>query len=359
LVAVPAFLGGEYNGGGDVVRILLTSILCKSGLMTHVLDLVRALGTRHVEVGLAFRTKNLKERLDYQEWLAGLGESPVFYYTTTDDLALLYRRYQPQLIHAHSPNCFHCSASVSMRYGLPLIITLHSTFPVEKWCPLTALVARWIIAVGPAQARVVPSFQNKTVIIPNGIDLERFRPKKHLFRRRLRLCWFGRVHGEMAAGVEGLNRALALVRAQGARLDAHFLGSAPQIPKDQFIDLGWLDDPVPSLQRSQIAFGHGRALREAMACGNIGFLVGAGYGGQVTGELLHSFQHLDAFPEYRLPKASPELLAADILELLDNPQSMAGFQKEARQIALEHFGLRAMVDATLNLYEQALYGRTG
>lgn len=343
--------------GGVAMRIVLTSILCRSGLMTHVIDLAQFLRTKGVEVGLALMVKNSERLSDYKTWLGRLGDVPIFSYATTEDLALICRRFQPQLMHAHSPSCFHSSVNVSMRYRLPFIVTLHSTLPVEKLYPLTLWMARSIITVGPAQARMIPNFQTKAVMIPNGIDLERFRPKKSLFRQGLKVCWFGRTHGEMTEGVGSLNQALALLRAKGVRIEAYFLGSAPGVPKDQFIDLGWLDDPVSLLQKTQFAFGHGRALREAIACGNIGFLLGAGYGGQVTRELLGNIHHLDAFPEYKLPETNPEHLASDLLEYIGNPERIARKSKEAREIALEYFDRRLMGEATIHLYRRVLWGK--
>jgi len=337
-----------------VVRILLTSILCKSGLLTHVLDLAKTLAQKGVEVAIAFGTTRTLEDENYKGWLERLNGLPVFRYTTTGDLHRLCSVFRPQIIHAHSPNCFHSSVTVATRGAIPLIITLHSTLPVNRWYPLTLMISRWIIAVGPAQAGVVPDYARKTVIIPNGIDLERFRPKFQSPEGVLKLCWFGRVHGTMAEGVASLNQGLQLVRANGAKLEAYFIGSAPGLSKDQFAQIGWLDDPVSLLQKTQVTFGHGRALREAMACGNVGFLLGAGYGGQVTRELLEKLRHLDAFPEYRLPKADPKLLAAEILHLVRHPASISRLSQEARQLALDHFDVDAMANATLELYERAL-----
>lgn len=83
--------------GGGLMRVLLTSILCKSGLMTHVLDLAYHLKTFGVQVSLALKSANPKERLGYQDWLSRLDNVPVFYYTTTADLALICERLEPQL----------------------------------------------------------------------------------------------------------------------------------------------------------------------------------------------------------------------------------------------------------------------
>lgn len=336
------------------MRVLITSILCKSGLMTHVLDLARALAQNGVDVAMAFRTTSALEDERFAVWLHRLEDIPVFAYASPQNLHDLCSMFRPQIIHSHSPTCFYSSVTVATKDAIPLIITLHSTFPVQKWYPLTLMIACRIIAVGPAQAGMVPDHKQKTVIIPNGIDLQRFQPKFQPDRGALRLAWFGRVHGRMAEGVASLAHALQLARADGAAVDAHLIGSAPGLSKDPFIDEGWLDDPISLLQETQVTFGHGRSLREAMACGNVGFLLGAGYGGQVTAKLLAELQHLDAFPEYDLPTAHPERLAAEILYLAKHPEQVFELRQKARQIAIRHFDVSAMAKATIELYDQTL-----
>ena len=225
---------------------------------------------------------------------------------------------------------------------------------MEKWYPLTLLIARWIIAVGPAQKDSGPTHLSKTVVIPNGIDLDRFQPKTYFHNQPLTICWFGRAHGRVAQGISSLNKALRLVRKTGVKVSAYFIGSAANVVTDEFMHIGWLDDPVSSLQETQAAFGHGRALREAMACGNIGHLLGAGYGGLVSKKMIESNQHLDAFPQYGLAPAVPERLADDILRLIENPESVPGLQNEARQIALQYFDRAAMTESVLSLYGEAI-----
>ena len=335
------------------MRILLTSILCKSGLSTHVWDLTNSLIEQGVTVSIGFRT-NGTGSCKYGRWLEQMDHLPYFFYTTNEELLHRSAQLHPHLIHTHSPLCFPSSVQAAVKYGVPLIITLHSPFPVERWYPLTVLLARWIIAVGPAQKQSVPSYLSKTVIIPNGIDLNRFQPKTYIHNQPLKICWFGRAHGAVTQGISCLNQALRLVRKTGAKVPAYFIGVAAGAERDEFIHIGWLDDPVSFLQKTQAAFGHGRALREAMACGNIGHLLGAGYGGLVTKEMIESNQHLDAFPQYRLAPAVPERLADHILKLLRHPDSIPVLQKEARQIALKYFDRTVMTESILSLYSQAI-----
>ncbi len=336
------------------MQILLTTILCKSGLSTHVWDLADSLTARGITVSIGLQTISDVNYEKYGPWLERINHLPYFFYKTNDELLYRTAQLQPNLVHAHSPLVFSSSVHAAIRSSVPLIITLHSPFPLEKWYPLTLLTARWIIAVGPIQKESVPSYSSKTVVIPNGIDLTRYQPKSSVPNSHLKLCWFGRVHGAAAEGITHLNQALHLVRRSGTALSAYFVGSGPDAAKDAFINIGWLNDPVSFLQETQVTFGHGRSLREAMACGSIGYLLGAGYGGRVTEEFIRTYQHLDAFPQYKLAPAKPELLAAHILELIDHPEMIPHLQKEARQMALQYFDLEDMTDSILSLYSETI-----
>lgn len=196
------------------------------------------------------------------------------------------------------------------------------------------------------------------MVIPNGIDTNYFKPLEQESTTDLtNLCWFGRTHGIIAQGVGALNKAIALARDSDVQFKAYLIGSADKQSTDQFDVIGWVDQPLPYLQNSQIAFGHSRALREAMACGNVGYLLGAGYGGIVTEETIIKNKHLDAFPEYKLPKANPEVIAQDIAWLINNPNLQPELKKQAREIAVKHFNLGQMVHSTITIYRHSLRKR--
>ena len=92
------------------------------------------------------------------------------------------------------------SRSASER-RIPLVVTLHSVY---LWAPFYWSVlagANRIIAVGPAQARFVGPWKDKTVIIPNGIDTTVFTPGDELADNPITVLWYGRVDGRLNRGL--------------------------------------------------------------------------------------------------------------------------------------------------------------
>lgn len=333
------------------MRIVLTSILCQSGLMTHVHGLARHLATQGEYVAIAFKRTNYLDSSAQQGILTTLGEVPYLIYDTAAELRTFLLESGCTLVHAHSHATFDDATQVSLALDIPLVVTLHSVFPWHRRFRLTLQTARKIIAVGPAQARSARAFRARMVIIQNGIDTDFFRPNEELADKSdtVNVLWYGRVDGRLSRGLKVLDR---LVPMLPSTINVTGLGIAHPPPRS-FPMLPWTDNPLPHLQKSHITFAHGRSLREAMSCGSIGMLLGYGYGGRVTEARLKGGLVLDAFPEYRLPRPRVHHLLHDILEIADH-SNLAGLRKEARTIALENFDIKDMVDAVQAVYCDAL-----
>lgn len=115
------------------MKVLLTTILVRSGLLTHVLDLARHLAARKVRVSLAIpKTGNLNNDPTLLDPVAGL---PVYVYRAATDLVSFAAEQGVELVHAHSPRTFEVSAEASRRLGVPLVLTLHS---VRDWSGMYA-----------------------------------------------------------------------------------------------------------------------------------------------------------------------------------------------------------------------------
>jgi glycosyltransferase involved in cell wall biosynthesis len=231
-----------------------------------------------------------------------LGGINIWDYQQDEELSEIAEAARCDLIHAHSFLTFKAALAASQRLQIPLVVTLHSVYLWAAFYWDVLAKAERIIAVGPAQARYLGPWAEKAVIIPNGIDTA----------------------GE--ADVQIKNITLQ----------------------------GWVDDPVPALQESHITFAHGRSLREAMACGSVGMLIGHGYGGMVTRAKLAELNYaVDAFPQYRLPRPNPADLVRDILQIANSGKLLA-LRKESRQIAEENFSLELMGSRTVEVYAAAL-----
>ncbi len=337
------------------MRVMLTSIFCKSGLFTHVLDLASKLQSSNGNVLLAILKRTNSPRMS-RSISKRLSSITVIEYKNSNDLLIIANKYSADLIHAHSPLVFDHSLDVSLATSVPLVLTVHAVYPWERQFPLVLNHAKHIIAVGPAQIRCCMQHTMKTSLIQNGIDLTRFHPRslKNLQVGPLYILWFGRTHGTFSAGAAALDQAITLLQREGKNIIASMVGIAQGV-KLAMTNYGWVDDPVWFLQRNHLVFGHGRALREAMACGNVGYLLGHGYAGMLrTDWFAEKDAIVDAFPQYAFPLASVDMIKDDLNYIYCNRHLLPNLRREARLIAEKHFDLQQMVARVRKVYELCL-----
>lgn len=335
------------------MKVLLTSILCQSGLMTHVHDLLQYLRRHSLPAAVAFLKSNYATPEEAAALKARLEGVEIWEYEEDRELVEIAEAAQCDLLHAHSYLTFNAVRDASRALGLPSIITLHSVYIWGLAYGEALAQAERIIAVGPAQARFLGPWRRKTVIIPNGIDLEIFKPGmdgEGGKGREITVLWYGRVNGRLNRGIKSLDE---MAPQLPSFVEIKAVGQA-DVQLKNIAQVGWAEDPVQELQASHITFAHGRSLREAMACGSIGMLIGHGYGGMVTRERLAELNYaVDALPQYHLPRPRPEVLLQDILRVV-NSGELAELRAEARSIAEEFFDLEVMGRRTLDVYAAAL-----
>ncbi|MCW3489255.1 glycosyltransferase family 4 protein [Dethiobacter alkaliphilus] len=349
------------------MRVLLTTYLLRGGVLTHVWDLVYHLEQAGVSVSVAILKKNpalktqgkIYRAKSLPSMLGPIEKVPFIYYETPQELGEFCRKQKIDLIHAHSRLAFPSSLVTAKRLKIPLIVTLHGVFRWNRFYPSTLSYSQKIIAIGPAQTKGAERHNEKIEIIANGIDTIRFCPSfnRSLTRlKNLKVLWFGRTDKQSSRGVEALDQAIGILRAQGKIIDAWLLGRPIDASIHNLKNLGWSNNPVPILQTGHLAFGHGRALREAMSCGNVGFLLGHGYGGQITSSWFSGEQEkpISAIPDYQLAEPDANKIAADISSYLHNRHLLYQHRLEARDIAIKHFDVRTMVAGIIRVYRQCV-----
>lgn len=334
------------------IRVLLTAPFIKSGVFTHVCDLANSLLRFGVDPYLAvFSTEKDSEFFSRQR--VGCAYD---FYRSTEELIVLAENRQVSRIHAHSPLTLNASLEAAKRLSIPLIITLHGLIDWAGRFPNALTYAQHIIASGPETARSAgPAFQKKIFTIDNGINLERFHPAScdGSDSGPLRVLYYGRTKGTDACGLIALDTAVGLMRKQGSIVDAGMVGRAAGVFAGNFHCYGWLDDPLPLLQWSQVVFGRGRSLREAMACGNAGFLLGEGYGGLLTRERMRDCRpSLSCTLKLGANVADAETIAGDLIRLDKDRSLLQVFKKEAYNIAVEYFDAYGMAKETVNIYRK-------
>jgi glycosyltransferase involved in cell wall biosynthesis len=237
-----------------------------------------------------------------------------------------------------------------------------------------------VILVSPMQAdhfEHLPQLRGRIKIIPNGVDLDRFRPLEGRSALRAELGWDGNpviaLLGTISPhkGHEDFLRAIPLIRKRHP--EARFLVAGDPRPR-QFLDrchalarelgiterelriLPFHEDPVPVYQAMDIlacpsrqeAFG--RVNIEAMACGvpvvaypvgGIPYVVRNGIGGILV------------------ERRDPEGLAAALLRLLDDPAAREELGRHGVEEVRRRFGIDKHVESILGVYEEILAERRG
>ncbi len=334
----------------------------KNGVLTHLLDLANELHSLGIKVSIAIKKdqrRNNRRLNNYASLTRNLNTEIPIHFFYGNDLYTFAKKSKVDLIHAHARLTYSSALSVSERLNVPLVITIHGVYPWQKTHPSALAHSKKIIAIGSAQADSVGlEYKQKIAIIPNGIDLEKFKPLAitNNLDEPLKILWYGRTDEKTSRGLRILNQTIKILRDQGVKIEANKVGVNNSHSITEFISRPWIDNPLPLLQKHQVAFGHSRSLREAMACGNVGFLLGYGYGGKIDQEWFRQDkkQHVDAIPEYKLPLPTPERIAEDLKLLADNRDYLLFSRIEARDTALKYFDVKNMVSETLEVYKECV-----
>ena len=346
------------------MQILFLSIIAKCGVFTHVRELaysMQRLGFRPV-VGIIHNLNTSRlfklTKKDMEEMIDSLKGIDYFLFESDEDLMGKIEGMNFQLVHAHSPIVLSSAIKAAESLNAPYVLTLHG---VANWSKLHASAmeqAKAIIAIGPEVARSAGvEFQDKIRIIFNGIDTDRFKPGEiKTTNEPLRVLWMGRTNGPAANGVTYLSRAIRALRKKGIPIEAKVVGHALGADIGEMEACGWIHDPVEHLQRSHIVFARGRALREAMACGNIGFLIGQGYGGMVKKSWFEEDEKpiLSGSPKHGYADLDSIEIMKDIVFFHHRRDLLEIGRDVARTIAVENFDIKKMVEDTVSLYDEAL-----
>jgi hypothetical protein len=335
------------------LHVLLTAPLVRSGAFTHVSDLAHHLSVMGMNPCLAFCNLT-KENSFLLRQVAGIR---LFFFDSASELMTISRKQKVRLIHCHSSLTLNSSLEAAVKQSLPLVITLHGIIDWPKLYAQPLAYASHIIATGPATAYSAGlNYLQKTTVIPNGINLERFQPPagEAGLTGELRILYFGRTKGPDARGLTALDGAVGILRQQGRKVEARLVGHAAGVFAGNLQSYGWADDPLSHLQWSHVAFGRGRSLREAMACGNVGLMLGEGYGGILSAKRMKEGDHpsFSCTLKHGAGKADKGVIATDLAKLDENRALLQTLRTESRLVAEQYFDVGCMVDQTVSIYRQ-------
>src|SRR5438132_925333 len=281
-----------------------------------------------------------------------------------------------QIIHAHVARDYPLAALVARRSAAHLILTRHVLFPLNRAHKLTLRRTDRVIAVSQAVAdrlRAQSIFsEDKIVLIHNGIDLVRFaRGREDSLAKKegedQKLCVGMIGHLAPIKGQEDFIRAGAIVCRQ--RRDVEFVIAGEdksnsrehrrsietliaELNLDQHVSLiGWVDDVAKLLPNFDLFVSPARSepfglsIVEAMAAG-VPVIATASEGAR---------EIIDDQQVGRLvPIGNSEALADAISGLLANSELRERLSAEAQRRVRERFSLERMLDATEDVYREAL-----
>ena len=363
----PPFLGG-ISSNLQATAQALAQLGAEIHIITRQWD-ATAPGVSHEVEGNGLIVHRLAT--SKQRWQA----SPAFIWWSAN----LVSRLQPAVIHAHELLLPTTTALVAKRLtGRPVVVTVHTSgemgdcvrlqraamgarrmqyvrSAVDRFVTISSVVAADMAAVGiPPQKRVV---------IPNGVDMQRFQPigpdEKARLRRKLGLpdgtlvVFTGRLSPEKR--VLPLAQQWPSLRQTYPDATLVLVGDGPEMARLRALQAPgvWLagaqEDVVPFLQAvdlfvmPSVSEGFSLSTLEALACGlpavatTVGAIPDMVTDG-TTGKLV-------------APDDMPALLEA-ICQLLANRGAWGAMSSVARSNVVEHYSMSSTARQLLDLYQR-------
>jgi len=340
----------------------------------HVIELANALAPRGHQVFAALGPSSPVTDKLIELPLANIVELPMrnsFNLSTAVKLARFVRKNRIEIVHAHIARDYPLAALAAARGKARLVLTRHVLFPLNRIHRLTLRRVKGVIAVSNAVAESIRARHlfrdDQIVVIYNGINVDRFARASSNARssQNLRVGMVG--HLAPIKGQEDFIRAAAIICAN--RRDVEFViagedksstgrhrsaleGLIGDLGLTQCVRLlGWTDDIAELLSTFDVFVSPSRSepfglsMVEAMAAGvpiaatqseGAREIIDAG----VTGLLF--------------PIADFPAMAEAICVLLENRSVRESLATSALQVVRERFSLDRMVEATEQVYRQAL-----
>jgi glycosyltransferase involved in cell wall biosynthesis len=364
------------------------------GIATGVLNLIRATAGEvdHTVISLSDDMRLLPQ-LDSEPGVCIIQPGLTRLFGFCSRLTWAVRRRRLDIIHCNNHFAWLDASLAARLAGCVCLQTFHGVerplaeMPrdVRLKCRLAAAFGTAASAVGKASRAMICTLSGlpaETIeVIPNGIDLGRFRPssptspERLLFRRELGIADETAV-AIHAAGLRPIKDQATLLHAWGL-VAAQARGSqqcppllliagegecrrnleelAQKLRIDQTVrflgqrkDLPTLLPSCDLFVLSSLSEGLSFSLLEAMACGLP--IVATDVGG--NRELL-----IDGLTGFLVPPSDPQTLAGAMGRLLNDPHARAAFGRHGRCFVEEHHDLGKMAARYLSLYSRLMFGR--
>jgi glycosyltransferase involved in cell wall biosynthesis len=371
----------------DRLRVLYTvNRMDVGGSQTHLVQVLRLLDRRRFEPMLCCLTGkgallDTARETGVTVVSAGLGglKTPAAL-SAVLRLARFMRRERVDIVHNYLLRANVVGTVAARLARVPIVLTSKRGCHERRGLELVgARLSNWLADCVTTNAQAVRSFVHdnercpleKMVVIPSGIDTDRFAPLAPAdFKARLGLPPDRPVVGivtrmRVRKGVEEFLRAMAIVRRQFPAACAVVVGEVEleeglsllvrELGLDQHLHLLGPRTDMPEVLSAFDVFvlsshdeGMSNAILEAMAMQRP--VVATDVGG--TGEVIR-----DGHTGRLVPAKDPEPLARAIAGLLGRPGEAAAIGARGREVVVEQFSARTMVRQMEDLYAQLVQAR--
>jgi hypothetical protein len=271
---------------------------------------------------------------------------PCFTESRPEEIIRLIRYFRIELLHLHDLSLINTTQRLLRSWPIPCGITLHDQLPPA--INLSSLPGlSFLITPYPVVRGIPARLQSKTFFIPEGIDLQAYRPMP---KEGFKIAFILEEGGSTGEGSAALLKATGL-----ANLDLELICPQP-LPLLKGRYYGWLLNSSAVLGRSQVVIGRYRGLLEGMACGNAALIMGRSYNG-----IFNSRQYPAAlsFPDLSGEGDEPPCYRSiffDLSTLLKDRPLLESLQQQNRRFIRENCDLRLIAEQTAGLYRQITSG---
>lgn len=315
-----------------------------SGQTTHVFSLVREQQRQGVSAFLIMDGYPSHQAVAmYEGTVNELGAAMIKPGDMPAIMRLTYgRRFH--LIHAHSFRTYPMAASLAEKLRIPYVVTCHGAGlnKQESW-PLLHK-ASFIICISPRVAETVGEFAHKCCIIPNGVDLNEFKPG--VKKGPVKIAYIGRMDREKQQGYNQFCKAVDLLENTEVYIASN---KGPTSKAAEY--LGWTNQIACLVAQTDIVAGTGRAVLEGMAAGNAAVILGRKYQGVFTPKKAAS-RH---FPDLSgLAGSDPcyRDIFYDLIKLTQNKDYLRQLQKLGRELVKKDFDNEKHTQRIIELYKK-------
>lgn len=380
--------------------------MTNEGVTAPVLHLAMSLDIGGVETQVVGLTKSLKES-GWPVYVASKGgrrvadldsagvphyqaplhsRSPLKMLEASRKISRLVDDLGVRIVHAHARIPAWIATGICRRHGIKLVTTYHGTYVSGTFWNMVTRPGDLTIAVSQdVKDYVVREFgfdPQKTVVVPNGIDTEMYRPPAHdeeiATARALLgvgpdagplLVYASRMDESLSATAALVIDAVSFLLPEYPSLVLVVAGDGEGLPKvrDQAAEVnrsvgreavlcpGFVQDTAPLYQASDLVLGMSRVVLEAMACGKPTVVVGPdGMFGITRPEVLDALENRNFTSRGAPQEASLEAIALEIRRLLSDPPLRESLGGWSREIIVKSYSMDMMAGEIQKVYRRLL-----